>query len=110
MANWLSRLKEAVNASGRSQRDICLSARKSPGYLHDILNGNKIPTLGSVTAVCNEIGVSPAIVLTGMDMQRDSELIQLLEADPEMRQNLLLVLRGYNPPALGDHISSASET
>lgn len=92
---WRERLKIALEASGRSMRDVSIKAGKGKGYLHSILGEMKDPTIDYLIAVCNELGVSVSYILYGLDVTGEQEeILRLLrEASPAAREGILQILR-----------------
>ena len=56
-AGWRARLHVAVKGSGHSMRAISLEAGLSKNYLHSILVDGKEPTVASVIAIAEVLGV-----------------------------------------------------
>lgn len=95
---WKQRLEAAVEASGKSRRAISIAAGMGPGYVHSLLREGKEPTIGSLIAICREVGVSAAYVLMGQDVSDlDEEFISLLAgATASQKRALLEILRGFS--------------
>ena len=55
---WRERLLDAIEASGRSDRGICLRAGLSQAYLDKILRRGHDPTVTKLAAICAVLGVS----------------------------------------------------
>jgi transcriptional regulator with XRE-family HTH domain len=53
---WRRRLQDAIDASGRSMRNISLGADLNPGYLYSILRDGKDPTVDSLIRIAQELG------------------------------------------------------
>lgn len=89
--DWRGRLAAAIAKSGRSEREISLSAHPpgkaslGPGYVHSILKVGKDPTVGNLQAICDAVGVSIYYVLGGFDItpEREEFLRLLVDADPK---------------------------
>lgn len=89
--SWRVRLAEVIERSGRSDREISLSAKPSnprkpklgPGYVHSILKEGKDPTISNLLAICEAAGASIYYVLGGFDItpEREEFLRLLVEAD-----------------------------
>lgn len=112
---WKDRLAAAIAESGRSERDISLSARPprkpqlGPGYVHSILKEGKDPTIGNLQAICDALGVSIYRILGGFDMTPETErLLRLLVAAEEDDRRSVLQLLGARP-RLQENISPHSE-
>lgn len=66
MTDMHDRLKKIVDESGRSHRSISLAAGLAPGTLSDILkNFDRSPSVASVTALANTLGVSVSWLIDG---------------------------------------------
>jgi len=96
--DWKQRLEAAVEASGKSRRAISLAAGMGPGYVHSLLKEGKEPTIGSLIAICREIGVSAAHILLGFDISaQDEEALTLLAQVPEDKRPMVLaILRSFS--------------
>jgi transcriptional regulator with XRE-family HTH domain len=62
---WRKRLRQAVENSGKSLREVSLAAGCSPGYLHSILRTNREPTIARLVSLCGVLGVSVSHVVLG---------------------------------------------
>lgn len=83
----------AIQADGRSLREISLAAGVSHGYLHGIIRDGKEPTLDRFIKICRALRVSSAYILLGADISPDTEeIIQALEDSPEKRAAILSLL------------------
>lgn len=90
---WRNRIEAAVKKDGRSLRDISLAAGLSHGYLHGILRDDKEPTLDRFIRICQELNVSLAFALMGMEISPETEqIISQIEADEPRRKALLDIL------------------
>lgn len=92
---WRTRLQEKIDATGRSMRSVSIKAGVGENYVHSILKEMKEPTIGNLSSVCRELGVSVSYILYGVDITPENErLIKLItDADPERREIALKVLR-----------------
>lgn len=98
---WKDRLAEGIAKSGRSHRDVSLSAKLNPGYLHSILKEGKDPTVGSLVAICEAVGLSIYFVLGGFDITPEKQrYLELLSGADEADQRSVLQLLGarQRPP------------
>lgn len=62
---WLNRIRDAVQADGRSPRAISLAARLGPNYVSEMLERGKVPGIDKLLRICQEINVSATFILTG---------------------------------------------
>lgn len=97
---WRDRLAKAVEASGKSMREVSLAAGKGPGYLHSLIAEGKDPTVSNLMKVCEQIGVSLWAILYGAEMTaEDEELLRLYQGSSEKeRESLLQLLRSRRAP------------
>ena len=112
---WKDRLATAIVESGRSDRDISLSAKPpgkaqlGPGYVHSILKEGKDPTVGNLQAICEALGVSIYRILGGFDMTPETErLLRLLVDAEEGDRRSVLHLLGARPRSR-ENVSPHSE-
>lgn len=69
---WRERLREAVDASGRSMRNISLKAGLSEGYVHSILGEGNDAKIANLIKICDELGVSITQIMYGFEMTADA--------------------------------------
>jgi transcriptional regulator with XRE-family HTH domain len=82
---WRDRLAAAIEASGKSQREISLAAGLGPGYVNSIFNDGKEPSVDRLMRVCRSLNVSIYYILGGFDINPETEefLRLLVRADSE---------------------------
>lgn len=91
---WKARLAEVIAASGKSNRQITLSAGLGPGYLTGVFKEAKEPALDSFFALCDAIPADPVWILFGIDANEDDlAIVRALQADPEKRGAILALIR-----------------
>jgi transcriptional regulator with XRE-family HTH domain len=91
---WRKRLEDALKNSNRSKREISLKAGKGAGYVHSILSEGKDPTIESLIAVCQELGVSLTWIVYGFEISPATEqLLSLIEQNPDDRAAVLQILQ-----------------
>lgn len=56
--DWRKKLREAVEKSGRSKRDISIKAGLGHGYIHELLTTAKVPNIDNLSAVAAQLNVS----------------------------------------------------
>ncbi|OMP69950.1 transcriptional regulator [Agrobacterium tumefaciens] len=94
IADWRARLQDALEASGKSAREVSLAAGKGPGYVHSILKEGKEPTVDNLIAICSVLNVSLSQVIYGIEMSAETaEILSLLENSPNARDGILKILR-----------------
>ncbi len=72
MKTLQDRLREAIERSGRSHRDVSLAAKLNPGMVNDILtNPDRSPNVRNLQKIAGVLGVSTAWLIEG-DTKRDS--------------------------------------
>lgn len=83
----------AIEGSGRSMRSISLEAGLSPGYLHTMMTEEKDPTVSSLQAIGQVLGVSVSELLDGHPVAPETEeLLVIWSALPAERRRALLDL------------------
>lgn len=96
--DWKIRLENAAAGTGRSLRDISLSAGLAHGYLQSILKTDRDPTIENLIAVCKEINVSLSYIMFGFAISAETEeILTLLENFPNAREGILQILRDKKP-------------
>lgn len=95
---WRDRLTFAIEASGRSKRDISISAGLGAGYIHSVLTDGKEPTIDRFLRICDTLGVSLTHIIYGFNVTaEDEEFLRLIAAAPlQERAALLSLLRSRN--------------
>jgi transcriptional regulator with XRE-family HTH domain len=83
------RIRTAIEASGKSARDISLSAGLSPSFLRDFLTkrGSQIGT-ENLKRIAKALGQSPEYLLTGRpdpDMPTDPETAEIVSILPLLK-------------------------
>lgn len=90
---WRARLRKAVDASEKSQRDISLKAGMGAGYVNSLFRDGKDPTIDNLMKVCEAVGVSLSYVLYGVQMSQETEeFLRLVQEAPEGERDALLKL------------------
>lgn len=92
-SGWRGRLKQKIEDSGKSLRQVSLDAGRAAGYVHGILYAGKDPTIDNIMAVCDAVPVSPLFVLYGLDASpRDLEILRALHENPDARAAILALI------------------
>lgn len=87
------RLLEAQAESGLSGRQISIRSGNAHSYWYGIIKKGKEPSVTSLAAICDAMGVSLAHILYGFDITPETEkLISYLEEHPEKVQGILSIL------------------
>jgi transcriptional regulator with XRE-family HTH domain len=88
---WLERLRAAIKADGRSMRAVSQSAGLGANYLSEVLNKGKEPGVEKLAKVCEALNVSLTYIITGVQLDRESEeyLLTLSELPASERQSLI---------------------
>lgn len=60
---WRDRLHERLTATGRSMRDVSLSAGLGPNFVHEVVTKGKEPSIGNLMAVASELDTSVSYLL-----------------------------------------------
>lgn len=103
MTDWRTRLLEAVDKDGRSDRAISLAAKVGPNFVNELRNTPKEPSVQKVALVAGELGLSLSYLFSGIQLSaEDEEAVQVfLSLSPESRQNLLGIARQLAKAAPG---------
>jgi transcriptional regulator with XRE-family HTH domain len=88
--SWRERLRAAVDASGRSMRDISLGAGLSAGYLFSILKDGKDPTMRSLLLLTQELDTPVVSLFEAADKTRERQRLQSIASMLEPGQLVLL--------------------
>ena len=97
---WRERLREAVEASGRSMRDVSIDAKLSPGYLHSVLTEGKEPSIGKLAQITDALGASLIHILYDVEMTGDAEdLLRHYATLPDDQKEAFLNLLKKSAPA-----------
>ena len=100
LTGWRERLAEAVEASGKSKREVSIASGAGPGYLHSLLKEGKDPSIENLSRVCDALGVSLTRVLYGIDVSPATErLMRAAEASEKTRDHLLAILEAQTSQA-----------
>lgn len=93
--NFTTRLMNAIDADGRSDRAISLAAGLGENYVNQMRLYGKEPSIICAGKLADALNVSLAYVLLGTEItRRDEEFVQLLrEVPPHGRQAVLQLLR-----------------
>ena len=88
---WRSRLIERMDASGMSDRSISAAAGLSPNYVNHIRRLGKAPGVDVLISICAAIGVSLTYVMTGADIDPETEeVLSLFSRLPDSDRQLFL--------------------
>lgn len=95
MTSWRTRLIEAIDADGRSDRAISLAAKLGPNFVNELRNQNKEASVSKVLALAEQVHVSAGFLFTGLAFStQDEEVLRaFLALGPEQRQALLTLAR-----------------
>lgn len=96
---WRDRLLQAIEKSGKTNRQVSLAARRSPNYAHQIIYNGKEPTLKNLMAMIEQTGASSVWVIQGLDLDGDAErLLKIfLELRPDQRTAMLQWAEAFRP-------------
>jgi len=88
-----------IQQSGESYREVSLSIGKTGNYMHELLKGEGLPSMGSFLDFCKHFKISPRDFFSfclkpTYDEQLVCELKRLLGEDYD---NLVDILRKINP-------------
>lgn len=97
---WFRRLLEAIDADGKSKRQLSLDAGLGPNFVSQMITSGKEPGIQKVQAILSCIGESTAVyVMTGIKIDSDGlEMLRgytsLSPADQKNFKSLLRSLAG----------------
>jgi hypothetical protein len=80
----VQRLREAIDADGRSDSAISTAAGFTRSYVSHIFNQGADPSVESLLKLCATLDVSPAYILTGAQVTPEGE--RLLKAWPKLAE------------------------
>jgi hypothetical protein len=91
---WFKRFVSAIDACGKSYREISLAAKLRPGYLHDVITKNQDPSVTRFMAICQAAGISPLYVLLGIERTPDLDELETIfsQMDEAQREAFLSLL------------------
>lgn len=85
--DWRLRLKESIDNSGKSMREVSLESGHGPGYVHSIFTEGKDPKITTLTSVCAAVPVSLIYILHGLEVAPEDEaLLKELYEHPSKRE------------------------
>lgn len=91
--HWRMRLREAMEAKRMSMRAVSLKAKCGPGYVFDILETGKEPTIDRLVRIADAIPVSVSWLLYGYEIgPQEEELLRLYSRLSDRRRRALLDL------------------
>ena len=83
--NWKTRLLQAVDNDGRSDRAISLAANLGVNFVNELRNTSKEPSIEKVLRLAAELQLSVSYLFLGRDLSKDDEdlllVLQSLPAD-----------------------------
>ncbi len=93
--NWKTRLLQAVDNDGRSDRAISLAANLGVNFVNELRNTSKEPSIEKVLRLAAELQLSVSYLFLGRDLSKDDEdLLLVLQSLPaDAKAGLLAVLR-----------------
>lgn len=100
--DWAERLLEAINADGRTDRDISIAAGLGQNYVNQFRNGDRSkPKVKQIIKLADALGVSLTYLFLGADVTpEDERFVQLLrDSRPEVREAVLTLLQSRRTPA-----------
>lgn len=90
-SGWRKRLKQAIEADGRTLRSISLAAKLGPNFVTQFMTTGRTPSIEKFLKLTDTLGISPTKVLTGVEISpEDEELLRLATSlSPAGRERLL---------------------
>ena len=100
IGTWRLRIRDALEQSGKSMREVSLAAQCGPGYLFDILESGKEPTVERLLRIANVLEISVSSLLYGIQMgKEEEELLELYSTlTPSQRRAFLNLARSTALP------------
>jgi transcriptional regulator with XRE-family HTH domain len=90
---WKKRIRDAIAASGRTSKEISVSAGFGANFVQQMLRDGKTPSVSNMERLCRELGVTYTYIMTGKHVTGD--LIKLIEIwedlTPEDQAHVLFV-------------------
>lgn len=96
---WRDRLAALIEERDISMRALSIDIGMGGGYIHSILRDGKTPSVDNLAKAAGRLGVTLPYLLYGFEMTPETEeIVRLLEANPDARTGILLILRGKPEP------------
>jgi len=87
------RILDELQKQRRSQADVVDKAKLGHGYLTNILKRGQMPSVDKLHALCDELGVSVAWIMYGVEVPPDFDrVLDLMNRDPKRFHALLALL------------------
>ncbi|MFV1591176.1 helix-turn-helix transcriptional regulator [Phaeobacter sp. JH20_36] len=87
------RIKDELKRQRRSQSDVVEKAGLGHGYLTNVLSRGQMPSVDKLHALCDELGVSVAWIMYGVEMPQDFDRVfDLMQKDPKRFYAMLALL------------------
>jgi transcriptional regulator with XRE-family HTH domain len=92
---WRTRLLEAIDASGRSDRDISRAAKLGQNAVNELRNTAKQPSVEKVIKIAEEVGVSLSYLFLGIEASaEDDRFLKLLSAASQQERDAVQLILG----------------
>jgi len=93
--NWKTRLLQAIDSDGRSDRAISTAANLGVNFVNELRNTAKEPSVEKILRLAAELNLSVTYLFLGRDLSRDDEdLLLVLQSLPaSAKEGLLAALR-----------------
>lgn len=84
---WRKRLLAAIDATGRSDRQISLAARLGVNAVNELRTTPKTPSVDKVIKIADAVGVSLSYVFLGLETTQETEqFLKLLASAPASKR------------------------
>jgi transcriptional regulator with XRE-family HTH domain len=95
--SWRERLQAAVDASGRSMREISMSSGMSENYLRTILANDREPGIDNLIAICQTLGVSSGYIILGYEVSGEAEALlrDFIKLSPRQRRAIMETAKSF---------------
>lgn len=96
---WFKRFENAINASGKTYREISLGANLRAGYLHDVITKQQDPSVSRFLAICRSAAISPMSILLGVERTPELDELEVVfsRMSAEQQEKFLDLLESMSP-------------
>jgi transcriptional regulator with XRE-family HTH domain len=93
--SWRTRLRQALEASGKSMRQASLESGCAANYFFEVIEGGKEPGVGRLVRMADVLGVSMTWLFLGVELgAQEEELLRLYAMLPDAQRRAILDLAG----------------
>lgn len=97
--DWKARLLSAIDASGRSDREVSKAAKLGVNAVNELRTTGKQPSVERVLRIAEAVGVSRSFLFLGREasMEEEEYLRLLANATPDERKSVAILLQRKSP-------------